>query len=205
MKMACHFVISAVWAGTLFYPRLWQLCSCWRLLADDCNVTSWWLPYEFLRLPDDCQMTVWWLHDDCLMTSLWLSVDCLMPLWWVMTASWLLDDFLMTTWWLPHAFMMTASWLPDDCLRLLRLPAAVKSLKRWRSRRGQRAWHTDPDICKWIVLSIMIMLITRSSIWLWWWDIIAYFYRHGRDVWLLGKHIIMSARVFRSACKDHFE
>ena len=33
-KMTWHFVISAVWASTVFGPRLWQLCSCWCSLAD---------------------------------------------------------------------------------------------------------------------------------------------------------------------------
>ena len=28
--MTWHFVISAVWASTVFGPGLWQLCTCWR-------------------------------------------------------------------------------------------------------------------------------------------------------------------------------
>ena len=172
-------------------------------LPDDCLMTAWWLPDDCLKtswwLPDNYLMTVWWMSDDFMMTAWWLPDDCLM------NVRWQSDDFKMNAWWMSDDYQMTFWWLHDDCqltawfcsklqddkinYRLLRLPKAVKSIKRWRSRRGQRAWHTDPDICKWIVLSIMIMLITRSSIWLWWWDIIAYFYRHGNDVWLLGKHM----------------
>ena len=33
MKMTWHFVISAVWVGSVFGPCLWQLSACRRLLA----------------------------------------------------------------------------------------------------------------------------------------------------------------------------
>ena len=38
--MTWHFVISAVWAGTLFFPHLWQHCSYWRSLADSSKKSS---------------------------------------------------------------------------------------------------------------------------------------------------------------------
>ena len=40
MKMTWHFVISAVWASTVFVPHLWQHCSYWRSLADSSKKSS---------------------------------------------------------------------------------------------------------------------------------------------------------------------
>ena len=54
-KMTWHFVISAVWASTVFDPLLWQVCSCWHSLAE---VNP---PKFTIRFSDKiCQNRVWY-------------------------------------------------------------------------------------------------------------------------------------------------
>ena len=72
--------------------------------ANDCPMTTWWLPY-------DCLMTAWWLPDDCLMTAWWWPDNCPMPAW--CTAWWRRSDCSMTAWWLS-----VDSWQPVDCLTI---------------------------------------------------------------------------------------
>ena len=213
-------LMTAIWLPddclmtSWWLPADCQLSAWW--LPDDCQLTAWWLP-------DDCLMTAWRLSDDCLMTLCWLSVDFLMTAWWLpndfmMTASWLPDDFLMSALWLSDDFMMTASWLPDFVLNCkttkqkLQAFEAARSCEEPKKMKIQKRttcmaywpWHMQMNSFVHYDHAYNT-IINMTLIWLWWWDIIAYFYRHGRDVWLLGKHMIMSTRVSRGTCKDHFK
>ena len=50
MKMTWHFVISAVWAGTVFSPRLWT-----ALTAQAAADAGWFKPWFSITIHCDCQ------------------------------------------------------------------------------------------------------------------------------------------------------